>query len=619
MTSTSFSTVQSQMTSGITSQLQTPMKEGQVVHGTIKKLYPNQTAEVQIGNQKVIAKLETPLKAGDSHFFQVEKSAPELQLKVVTGPLTQGNTLAQQGQQLLQAMSLPKTTEMQAAIQFFMKQQLPVSKETLIQVEQLLKQLPKDMTMKAALETIQKIMEMKLPLTTSMLQTVLSGKSTDGLHNILQNFQSQLQQDQTVTPALKNNILLNLQKIAEPFNGPAAGAVLGKQVEIILNQQQSLTSRLPILQTLKESNVLPLTASLTNPTPVTGEQAIANSAGAQLVKLGQAAPTEKGIAIEQLRNWLSQQSSLTTNQKSEVLALLKNDNQPNQLSVVNNALTKVFAEQSQQAIFTKDMNGLTPKDHLVSLLGKGATGESIAQTLQQITDISKNPTSSNVLTQTIVQAEQQILQQLDGKAFEHAMKEVLKSLGFGYEAKLGSNNDEIRQLASQLKPQIVELLQNQTISTAIRDSAETVLTRMNGLQILSNENGPQHQLLMQVPLEFLGKKMDATLEWNGRMKEDGKIDSNFARIMFYLQLETLEETVVDMQVQNKVVSITLFNDDQELGLFAEKLKETLKLGLSSVGYQLSGVFVKTFEEQKMTSALKSKPNMFDTQGVDIRI
>ena len=66
-----------------------------------------------------------------------------------------------------------------------------------------------------------------------------------------------------------------------------------------------------------------------------------------------------------------------------------------------------------------------------------------------------------------------------------------------------------------------------------------LLGRMNGLQILSGENGPQHQLLMQVPLEFLGKKMDATLEWNGRMKEDGKIDSDFARIMFYLNLETL--------------------------------------------------------------------------------
>lgn len=211
------------------------------------------------------------------------------------------------------------------------------------------------------------------------------------------------------------------------------------------------------------------------------------------------------------------------------------------------------------------------------------------------------------------------MQQLDGKAFEHAMKEVLKSLGFGYEAKLGANSDEIRQLATQLKPQIVELLQNQTISSAVRESAEVVLGRMNGLQILSNENGPQHQLLMQVPLEFLGKKMDATLEWNGRMKEDGKIDSEFARIMFYLQLDTLEETVVDMQVQNRVVSITLYNNDTQLVSFANKFKETLKAGLSSVGYQLSGVFVKTFEEQKMTSVLKSKPKTFDMQGVDIRI
>lgn len=619
MTSTSFSINQAQATSGINSQYQTPMKEGQVVHGTIKKLYPNQTAEVQIGNQKVIAKLETPLKAGDSHFFQVEKSAPELQLKVVTGPLTQGNTLAQQGQQLLQAMNLPKTTEMQAAVQFFIKQQLPISKETLMQVEQLLKQLPKDITMKAALESIQKIVDMKLPLTATMLQTVMSGKSTDGLHSILENLKSQLQQDQIIAPTLKNNILQSLQKIAEPFGGPVAGAMLGKQIEILQNQQQPLSSRLPILQSLKDSNVLQATASLTNPAPVTGQLAIENSAGDILLKFVQASPEVKGHALEQLRNWVNQQPILTTNQKNEVLALLKNDNNPNQLQQINNALTKVFAEQSQQAIFSKDLNELTPKDHLLSLLGKGNVEETIAQSLQQVTNISKNPASNSIFTQTVTQAEQQVMQQLDGKAFEHAIKNVLKSLGFGYEAKLGGNSEEIRQLAEQLKPQIVELVQNQAVSTTLRDSAETLLARMNGLQILSNENGPQHQLLMQVPLEFLGKKMDASLEWNGRMKENGKIDSDFARIMFYLQLDSLKETVVDMQVQNRVVSITLYNNDQQLVPFVEKFKETLKAGLSSVGYQLSGVFVKTFEEQKITSALKSKTNMLDVQGVDIRI
>ncbi|MFJ7824971.1 hypothetical protein [Psychrobacillus sp. NPDC096623] len=615
MTSTTFSTIQTQNASGTASLKQAPLREGQVVHGTIKKLYPNQTAEVQIGNQKVIAKLETPLKAGDSHFFQVEKMAPELQLKIVTGPLTEGKSLAQQGQQLLQAMNLPKTTEMQAAIQYFIKQQLPVSKDTLMQVEQLLKQLPKDITIKAALEAIQKIVEMKLPLTATMLQTVMSGKSTDGLHSVLQNFQLQLQQDQTVVPILKNNILQNLQKIAEPFNGPVAGAILGKQIDVLQNGQQPLASRILMLQTLKGANVLPATASPTNPIPITGQSAMVNSAGDLLLKFGQADPLEKGQMLDQLRSWINQQPSLTTNQKSEILALLKNDNQPNQLQVLNNALTKVFAEQSQQAIFSKDLNGLTPKDHLVSLLGKGSTMETVAQTLQQIMNIASSSTSNN----SIIQAEQQVIQQLDGKAFEHAMKEVLKSLGFGYEAKLANNSDEIRQLASQLKPQIVELLQNQSISTAVKESAEAVLVRMNGLQILSSENGPQHQLLMQVPLEFLGKKMDATLEWNGRMKEDGKIDSDFARIMFYLQLDTLKETVVDMQVQNRVVSITLYNNDTQLGSLSEKFKETLKVGLSSVGYQLSGIFVKTFEEQKLGSALNAKANTFDVQGVDIRI
>ncbi|SDM54569.1 hypothetical protein SAMN05518871_101496 [Psychrobacillus sp. OK028] len=615
MKSTTLSTIQTQHASGISSLKQAPIKEGQVVHGKIKKLYPNQTAEVQIGNQKVIAKLETPLKAGDSHFFQVEKMAPELQLKVVTGPLAEGKSLAQQGQQLLQAMNLPKTIEMQAAIQYFIKQQLPVSKDTMMQVEQLLKQLPKDITMKAALEAIQKIVEMKLPLTSTMLQTVISGKSTDGLHSVLQNFQSQLQQDQTVVPTLKNNILQNLQKIAEPFNGPVAGAILGKQIEVLQDGQQPLATRLPILQTLKSVNVLPTTASLTNPIPITSQSAMLNSAGDLLLKFTQADPLEKGQMLEQLRSWINQQPSLTANQKSEILTLLKKDNQPNQLQVLKDALTKVFAEQSQQAIFSKDLNGLTPKDHLVSLLGKGSTMESVAQTLQQLTNIGSNSTSNNA----IIQAEQQVIQQLDGKAFEHAMKEVLKSLGFGYEAKLASNSDEIRQLASQLKPQIVELLQNQSISSAVRESAEAVLGRMNGLQILSSENGPQHQLLMQVPLEFLGKKMDASLEWNGRMKEDGKIDSDFARIMFYLQLDTLKETVVDMQVQNRVVSITLYNNDTQLESLSEKFKETLKIGLSSVGYQLSGIFVKTFEEQKLASTLNAKAYTFDVQGVDIRI
>ena len=39
------------------------------------------------------------------------------------------------------------------------------------------------------------------------------------------------------------------------------------------------------------------------------------------------------------------------------------------------------------------------------------------------------------------------------------------------------------------------------------------------------------------------------------------------------------------------------------------LKESLKKGLQAVGYQLSGVFVKTFEEQKLSSKINIKSSV----------
>ena len=125
----------------------------------------------------------------------------------------------------------------------------------------------------------------------------------------------------------------------------------------------------------------------------------------------------------------------------------------------------MFAEQSQQAIFREDTNRLTAKDHLMTLLGKGQTTENVSQVLQQVnTMINSNSNSFNL--ELITRSEQTALNQLDGKAFEHAMKEVLKTLGFNYESKLGSSSEDIRQIALQLKPQLVELLQNQAISAS---------------------------------------------------------------------------------------------------------------------------------------------------------
>ena len=88
------------------------MKEGQLFHGKIQQLFPGEMAEVQIGNQKLHAKLEVPLKAGDSYYFQVKSTQPELQLKLISGPHAQGESQSAKIGQLLDTLNLAKTPEM---------------------------------------------------------------------------------------------------------------------------------------------------------------------------------------------------------------------------------------------------------------------------------------------------------------------------------------------------------------------------------------------------------------------------------------------------------------------------------------------------------------------------
>lgn len=49
-----------------------PLRNGQIIQGKVMKLFPNQRAEIQIGGQKVIAKLDASLTLHRSYHFQVQ-------------------------------------------------------------------------------------------------------------------------------------------------------------------------------------------------------------------------------------------------------------------------------------------------------------------------------------------------------------------------------------------------------------------------------------------------------------------------------------------------------------------------------------------------------------------
>lgn len=630
MTAASLSSIQPNMRSQAVAEQPLSLKQGQVFHGNIKKLYPNQTAEVQVGNQKMIAKLEVPLKAGDSHYFQVTSIKPELQLKVVTGPLPQTSSPSVQIQQLMDSLQLPKTQTMQALVQHMVKEQIPLSKDQLIQAEQWIKNLPPQVKLADALQALGRMSEMKLPFTNEIFRSIISGGDKTGLNTLLDSLKQTLKSDQSLPPAQKAAIQQTLNQITQPLSKELGGTIVGKALETLLSPNASVSDKSSLLSMLKEVGLVPRQASISNflnpqsSVIASSKTESQGTIGQQLIQLHQSTPNQVQTNVQALQTSIQQNQLLSNEVKLQLQTQLQRlENTPissqtwkASMKALTSEIVKAFASLSQTAPLKTDVQGNAPKEHILSLLQSLNGTAPNAKVFQQLTSLASQSTQIPVL-QVLSQAELAVQSGVNQKTIELAMKQVLKDLGFSYEAKLGQVGSNLSQMSETLKPQLLALLQDPSISLPMKEVADTIISRMNGLQILSGENGPQHQLLMQVPLDFLGKKLDATLQWNGRMKEDGKIDSNYARVMFYLDLNVIKETVIDMQVQNRVVTVTIFNENDALQAVAEPFKEALKEGLQALDYQLSGVFMKPFEKQPIPGL--ERQNQVSTQGVDIKI
>lgn len=629
MTATSFNPIQMQQNAMTSTNQPLALKQGQVFHGTIKQLYPDQMAEIQVGNQKFIAKLEVPLKAGDAHFFQVTGTNPQTELKIVTGPMAQASTPSQQINQLLESMNLPKSAEMQQLLGHFMKAQLPISKEQMLQAEMWLKALPEGISKVDALQTIQKMIEHKMPMINDVFQALMSGQKTSGMTAIMDNFAQLLAKDTTLSESLRQNLMQQVQAIAKPFEVETGSAVLARLLQSLTNSAATMNEKMQALSMLKESGILPQQATLQNWSKMNEAKAFQpiQQAGQVIQTILATKPENARQLVEQLKSWTESQNLLTNEQKQQINQLVDRFNQlpvsKQTLDVfakqMQDQLLKAFTQNTADRLFTQDAHTLSMKDHLLSLFKQEANSPSQTEALMR--NLVKNSIDSSqpFIQQVVTQAEALVQNSMDSKAMEHALKTVLKNLGISYEATLGSKSADLHMIAHQLKPQLHTLLQETNIPPQMKEAAEMLMTRMNGMQLSSGENGHQHQLIMQVPLEFFGKKMDATLQWNGRMKDNGKIDANYARVLFYLQMASMQETVIDMQVQNRVVTVTVFNENSEIQSLAEPLKAALKIGLAEKNYQLSGVFIKQFDKGQTEKVGPVVEQREEQSGVDIRV
>src|SRR5699024_4182119 len=127
---------------------------------------------------------------------------------------------------------------------------------------------------------------------------------------------------------------------------------------------------------------------------------------------------------------------------------------------------------------------------------------------------------TNPFMETMIQrAETAVVSSIDGAAMKDMLQTVMRSLGVQYEKSLLEQDIQLQRLNDSLKAQVLQIMQTAHAAATIREGAEQVLIRKNGAPLTTTDQGVKQQLSMNVPLENFGKKINATLEWNGRKKE----------------------------------------------------------------------------------------------------
>ncbi len=150
-----------------------PLRSGQIIQGKVLKLYPENKAEISLGGNRFVAKLEVGLELGARYHFQVVANASMLQLRVLGDQLKREETTNLL--KLLKSLGIKSSKQNLQLLQLITNYAIPFDKAELQSAIQLLKG---EKNSRLASMILFEMILKKLPITESTFQSLLASKST---------------------------------------------------------------------------------------------------------------------------------------------------------------------------------------------------------------------------------------------------------------------------------------------------------------------------------------------------------------------------------------------------------------------------------------------------------
>lgn len=547
------------------------LQPGQIIQGHILGLYPGNKANIQIGNETLIAQLETSLNLGETYHLQVQTSDDVILLKVI-GEKSSKQTI-QTSSDLLRQLGFKPRTYHASLVHRLMTHHIPVSTRQLEQAFQLLDtETNKD---KAQL-VLKNMIATKLPITDTTFQALMS-QEEDAFSNQLHGLKKALGNDHQQT-RLTHQLI---SKIDQLLSQPPA---VSRSSDIALNEG------LKTNQTM--ANILKLTGMFHEGKNQEDESRIRY--GFQMLSENQQkiighAKQFEALFSHQVKRSLTSNKPLSEDVYQHIKQFMSQQMRPllseNQTFVLDKDLVN---EPSQLGRLMQHMQLLKDKDMYI-----------------HVERMLMNPQLLKGLASNSLQHQ-----------FIHHLTNVLNTAGFTYENQV--MNETNQHLEHHLKALLLQFVEQS--EGAASNQAKQLIHIINGLQ-LQSVNDMNHLIYahIQIPAEKLGLVNDLALHFEG-IKKNGQISTDFCRIHFFLELTHLKQTIIDMNVQKRAVSLTVYNNTPGLKTISSPFKTALKSGLKTLNYQLSSLEFKSFDEEASHFKTGAKENETQYKSrVDYRV
>ncbi|BBH20893.1 hypothetical protein Back11_22380 [Paenibacillus baekrokdamisoli] len=149
--------------------------------------------------------------------------------------------------------------------------------------------------------------------------------------------------------------------------------------------------------------------------------------------------------------------------------------------------------------------------------------------------------------------------------------------------------DHVKAAADTFKSALMTLAAGDDVPQSLKDTAQQLVQHITGQQLLLTPErtaSPFTHVTMFIPMQGPDGGQTASVHIQTRRGRKGELDADNCRLLFDLRMNTLGDTLVDVHVVDKIVSLNLWNDHPAISNLIESQRTEMTQALQKAGYQL---------------------------------